>query len=271
MSSKAPPSPKPRASKAPPPPITKPNPFWLGLLNVWVNIEANLLIAFVALVFFTCIALALFNQPRKSITLELPIAFGAPVASTVPANAVPSGPLQILGFVNGKLLISSGAAISALDLPAPIQPALASVTVSAPYSLSGPVWSPDGSSTVFLSKRDGVMRLFVGTPNGVRVLTPLQLSNGFVLNERTWIAWASDGKHVALTAQSPEALSSQVLIAATEREEVKPISDDKRSVYSPLWLDSQTLVFVSADANGNAEIILTDLNGANPQVVFKTK
>lgn len=248
------------------------NPILSGLVGIWSGVESNLLTAGVFAVFLSCIALALFNQPSKPITLELPIPGGIPVSdAAVAPNAVPSGSVQILGLVNGRLMASYAGVTSAIDLPASIQPTLATATAGAPYSLSGPIWSPDGSSTLFLSKRDGGTRLFVGTPNGVRVLTPLPLPNEFVLNERTWIAWAPDAKHVALTAQSADSLFAELLIAATDKQDIKTLTADKRMFYSPLWLDTQTLVFCSADANGNTQIVMTDLNGMNPQVVFKTQ
>ncbi|GEM_PF-5120804 len=270
MSTQAPSSPQRRTRKAPSSPSPKPHLLWVGLLNLWSNIEANLLTAFVALVFFACIGLAIFNQKQRPLTLELPIPVGLPVVSNVSVNASPSGPVQILGLVNGRLLVSNNSNLTAIDLPVALQPILATMPASAPYGLSGPVWSPDGTSTAFLSKRDGVMRLFIGAPNGVRALTPRQLPNSLALNEQTWIAWAPDAKHIALTIQSADALFAQMLVVATDKEEVIFITNDARTTYSPLWLDSQNLVFVSADANGNAQIILTDSNGANPQVVFKT-
>lgn len=239
-------------------------------MNFWADLESNLLTAGVFAVFLSCILLAVFNQSRTPLTLEIPIPGAQPISAKSQPNTVPSGPVQILGLVNGRLMVGYKANTTAVDLPVKIQ-TLVSVPVGSPYSLSGPVWSPDGTSTVFIAKRAGTMQIFIGAPNGVHSITSQPLPKALVLSAESWIAWAPDGKHIAFTAQSADGQYSEVLVGATDKKEVVPISNDKRSTYSPLWLDETMLVFVSADANGNAHIVLTDLHGTNPQVVFETQ
>lgn len=123
-----------------------------------------------------------------------------------------------------------------------------------------PMWSPDGQHIAFRSSRNGVIELFVMTPDGGGVT---DLSHG----EAAWARWSPDGAHLAFVSRRSG--QPELYVTALDGSEPRQLTSDGGSApaWSPdgrrlVYVHDNNLVIISAD--GSTRRVLTNGHSDEP-------
>ncbi len=241
-----------------------------SLMRVLWGCESSLfLILVVALLGGICL-LGIFNQPGKPLTIELP--FPAPQSRSSSLSSEPR--IRLTGISNGQLLASADFGqqqdVLRLDLSGTSTMSQTFIAESGAYSETNPLWSPNGGSIAFVSNRDGTNRIYMTTPAGVQPITPISLTGSLQISFDTPMAWAPDGQHVAFVAVGEDSgrVYNELFVAATNGSPPIQLTFDKDNIFTPVWIDSARIAYVSAKKDGTAVVILRSADGITSQNLY---
>ena len=109
------------------------------------------------------------------------------------------------------------------------------------YDIAQPDWSPDGSTLVFQSYRDGVFNLWTIRPDGSQAR---QLTRGPYDHREP--RWSPDGRSIAFSSDARG--SYGIYLYDTRDASIRAVVDGPEEEYEPTWSpDGASLAFIVAD------------------------
>ncbi len=214
--------------------------------------------------------LGIFNQRGKPLAIELP--FPALQGGSLSPSGEPR--IRLTGISNGQLLASADFGqqqdVLRLDLSGTSMMSQTFIAQSDAYSETNPLWSPDSGGIAFVSNRGGTNRIYVTTPAGVQPVTPISLTGGLQISFDTPMAWAPDSQHIAFVAVGEDSgrVFNELFVAATDSSPPIQLTFDKDNVFTPVWIDSARIAYVSAKKDGTTVVVLRSADGITSQNLY---
>ncbi|MFH0759917.1 MAG: DPP IV N-terminal domain-containing protein [Bacteroidota bacterium] len=123
---------------------------------------------------------------------------------------------------------------------------------------SRPVWSDDGTSIIFCSRRTGFSQIYRMDPDGTGLLQ-ITRSEGDKRNARL----SPDGQKIAFTLISPAGTDAQIHVINVDGTSDRILTNDGNANDNPCWsADGRSIVFQTGRF-GNTEIYNMDADGKN--------
>jgi Tol biopolymer transport system component len=125
-----------------------------------------------------------------------------------------------------------------------------------------PIWSPDGSSLVFISGRDGNSELYVLVSGEDRdTFEEVRITHNTVDDANP--AWSPDGTRIAFASRLEG--SWDIYVVDADGANLTRLTDHIATDYAPVWSPDGTQIAFVSERDGNGEIYVMNADGSNPR------
>lgn len=201
---------------------------------------------------------------RRSVRLARRlIAFGAAISATSPSALSAQTHYEYLAWTPDSRGLAVSVDGDVYSLPLDGGPAVR-LTTSAGRDVFA-AWSPDGSTLLFASDRNGDQEIFMAEPDGS---DPRPLTDNDV--DDSWPAWSPDARQIAFMRRDGEHWHIWIMHADGSGE--RRLVDAPGHEFNPAWSpDGRWILFeASRDGSGNGDLYVIRPDGSGERRLTET-